>query len=121
MDKIIMKDMQFYGYHGVLPEEQRLGQRFVIDVELFLDLKPAGQSDDLTKTVSYADVYRLVEDIVTRSKFKLIEAAAEAVAGQLIKKFGPEKVTVRIKKPQAPIAGCFAYMAVEITRTAKED
>ncbi len=120
MDKIIMKDMQFYGYHGVLAEEQRLGQRFVVDVELFLDLEPAGKSDDLTKTISYADVYRLVEDIITKSKFKLIEAAAEAVAGQLIQKFKPEKVTVRVKKPQTPIAGCFAHMAVEITRSAKE-
>ncbi len=120
MDKIIMKDMQFYGYHGVLPEEQRLGQQFLIDVEMYLELKAAGKSDDLTKTISYADVYRQVREIVTGNKYKLIEALAENIAERLIKDFALEKITVRVKKPQAPIAGAFAYMAVEITRTAKE-
>jgi dihydroneopterin aldolase/2-amino-4-hydroxy-6-hydroxymethyldihydropteridine diphosphokinase len=117
MDKIIMQGMQFYGYHGALAEEQQLGQRFEVNLEMYLDLGLAGRTDDLQKTVSYADVYTLIKKIVENKKFKLIESVAEAIALQVLDNFPINKVTVQVRKPQAPIPGVFDYMAVEIDRT----
>lgn len=112
-----MQGMQFYGYHGALAEEQQLGQRFEVNLEMYLDLGLAGRTDDLQKTVSYADVYTLIKKIVENKKFKLIESVAEAIALQVLDNFPINKVTVQVRKPQAPIPGVFDYMAVEIDRT----
>lgn len=119
MDKIIMKGMQFYGYHGVLPEEEKLGQQFVIDLELQLNLQPAGQSDDINKSISYAEVYEQVKQITTRQRFQLIEALAEQIAEEVLYQYTLQQVKVTVKKPAAPVPGNFDYMAVEIVRKNK--
>lgn len=116
MDKIILEGMEFYGYHGVLPEEQSLGQRFVVDVELYLDLRPAGESDDPDHTVNYARVFELVGKIVGGRPHRLIESAAEAIASAVLERFPVKEALVRVKKPQAPVPGRFTWMAVEIRR-----
>lgn len=64
MDYIHLKDMQFYGYHGVLAAETTLGQRFRANVSLAVDMTKAGETDDLSYTVNYAEVYALCRDIV---------------------------------------------------------
>lgn len=120
MGKIIMAEMAFYGYHGVLPQEKELGQRFVVDVELYLDLRHAGQSDDPERTVSYADAWELVRQVVTGPPCKLIEAVAENIAARLLEQFPLQAVLVRVKKPSAPIPGHFSYMGVEIKRSREE-
>lgn len=117
MDKIILKGMEFYGYHGVLPEEGVLGQKFVVDLEIYLDLEKAGRSDEPAATVSYADVFAAVRDVVQGAPRKLIEAVAEDIAANILGNFPVQAVTVRVKKPAAPVAGTFEYMAVEITRS----
>jgi len=117
MDKIILEGMEFFGYHGVLPEERSLGQRFIVDLDLELDLKPAGVADDVSRTVDYAAVFELVEKSVTERSYFLIEALAEDIANRVLVQFPVEAVVVRVKKPQAPIAGHFASMAVEIRRS----
>lgn len=116
MDKIILSGMKFFGRHGVLSQERDLGQKFEVDVEICLDLIPAGKSDDLNATVSYAEVFAIVERVVTGPPRKLIEAVAERVAGDILENFPIDSVKVRIKKPGAPVPGCFDYMAVEIER-----
>ncbi len=116
MDRIYLQGLEFYAYHGVLAEEKSLGQRFVIDLVLELDLRPAGISDDLTKSVSYAEVYTDIREIVTGSKYNLLEALVEKIPAEILLKYPVHQVTVKIRKPQAPIAGVFEYMAVEITR-----
>ncbi|KJS03815.1 MAG: dienelactone hydrolase [Peptococcaceae bacterium BRH_c4a] len=117
MDKIIMKGMRFYGHHGVLPHERELGQIFEVDLELSLDLGPAGHMDDLSLTVSYADVFGLAEELVTGSPMNLIEAVAQRIADGVLEKFTPVRaVRVVLKKPSAPVQGVFDYMAAEITR-----
>lgn len=116
-DKIILKGMQFFGYHGVLEEERRLGQRFTVDMELVLDLQPAGQQDDLTLSISYAEVFKTVEAVVTGQPFRLLEALAESISQRVLEQYQPvTEVLVKVEKPGAPIPGNFAYMAVEITR-----
>jgi len=116
-DTIQVHNMQFYGRHGVNPEEKVLGQRFEVDVELDLDTRPAGLSDDLTKTINYAHVYRLVKRLVEEECFDLIEALAETIATHLGREFGPDAVRVCVRKPHAPIKGVLDYVAVDIERT----
>lgn len=118
MDKILLNNLCFYGYHGVLEEETRLGQKFFIDIELYLDLKSAGVTDDLYKSVSYADVYNSVKDIVEGVPFKLIEALAESISSTILKEYTPvDSLMVRVRKPEAPVPGCYDYFGVEITRS----
>ena len=105
-DRIRLNDMIFYGYHGALPEERALGQRFHVDVELRTDLRPAGATDDLTLTVDYSQVYDFVRDVVTGPPAVLIEAVSERIAGGLLERFpSVQGVLVRIRKPEVPIRG----------------
>lgn len=115
-DRIILSGMEFYGYHGVLPAERELGQRFVVDVELALDLAEAGRQDDPAATVDYAEVFRLVEKVVGGPPRKLLEKVAEDIAAAILGSFPVEEVVVRVKKPSPPLRGSLACAAVEIKR-----
>jgi dihydroneopterin aldolase len=117
-DSIILEDLAFYGYHGVKPEEKRLGQRFVVDLALSLDLAPAGRADDLSLTVNYAEAYRVVRELVEGPARDTLESLAEAIAAALLERFEPlEAVMVRVRKPSPPIAGALLGSAgVEINR-----
>lgn len=116
-DKIILAGMKFYGHHGVLPEERKLGQRFVVDVELYVSLQVAGIADELHTTVDYAKVYDVIRARMEGPPFRLLEALAESIASDLLEVFPVETVKLRIMKPGAPVNGIFDYMGVEITRS----
>lgn len=117
MDKIIMKNLAFFGYHGVLQEENVLGQKFFIDIELYLDLKKAGLSDNVDDTISYADVYDNVKNIVENKKFNLLEALAEDIAMTTLNNYSNlQEISINIRKPEAPVNGIFDYFGVEIRR-----
>lgn len=116
MDRIIIREIEFYGYHGVLPEEKRLGQRFQVDLDLYLDLAPAGRTDDLRQTVNYAAVVEKVVQLGRERVYNLIEALAEAIAAEILADPLIARVKVRVKKPQAPIPQSFGLVAVEIER-----
>lgn len=116
-DLIHVRNMQFYGRHGVNPEEQALGQRFEVDVTLQLDTRPAALVDDLHRTINYAQVYKVVKRIVEEECFKLIETIAETIAMHIGRQFTPQCVRVCVRKPHAPIKGVLDYVAVEIERT----
>lgn len=118
MDYIHLNEMAFYGYHGALSEETKLGQRFRVTVSLATDLSAAGKTDDLDKTVNYAEVYTICREIVEGKPIQLIEAVAEKIASTILSSY-PEKVSgvrVLLVKPDPPIAGHYASVAVEITR-----
>jgi len=119
-DKIIIKNMKFYGYHGVLEEEKKLGQIFHVDLEIYKNMKLAGTTDDLNYTLDYSKVYENVKKIVEEQKFNLIEALAEKIAIEILKNKHVQKIKVQVKKPAAPINGCFDYVAVEIVRESDE-
>ena len=116
-DLIRLCNMQFYGRHGVNPEEQVLGQRFEVDVDLRVDTRPAALQDDLHLTINYAHVYKAVKQIVEEEHFALIEALAETIAMHSGRHFAPESVRVCVRKPHAPIKGVLDYVAVDIERT----
>lgn len=116
-DRIILSDLGFFGRHGVLPEERVLGQRFVVDLEVGLDLRAAGQSDELSQSVSYADIFLVVREIVEGEPVKLIETVAQRIADAVFDRFTVvESVRVRVSKPSAPIAMERGLAAVEILR-----
>lgn len=116
MDKIRLNQMMFYGYHGVFPEENRLGQTFMVDLELQLDLRPAGMQDDLTQSVDYAEVFRMTEQIVEGKAYQLIEAVAEQIASACLNQFPIDEVKVCVTKPNPPIKGHYQSVAIEIIR-----
>ncbi len=118
MDYIHLRDMQFYGYHGVLKEENILGQRFRASVSLAVDIQKAGQNDDLNDTVSYVGVYDICKEVIEGKPYKLIEAVAEAIASQILKNYKEQihGVKVEVIKPDPPIPGHYKEVAVEITR-----
>ena len=95
-DKILLEGMIFHGRHGTLPAERELGQPFVVDIELRLNLQPAGLSDDLSQTVDYSEVHRQAKEIVEGPPLSLTETLAERIAGTVLGDF-PSVDTVRIK------------------------
>jgi dihydroneopterin aldolase len=100
----------------VLPEEQAQPQPFEVDVELLLNLQPAGVDDDLAQTVDYARVYETCRQIVESTRFHLIEALAEAIAHEVLADFAVSEVWVRVRKPAVRLGGPLRSAGVEIRR-----
>lgn len=115
-DKVLMRGLAFYGYHGVLAEETRLGQRFIVDIEMAVDTRAAGRTDDLSETVNYVAVHADVRKIVEGPPAKLIETVAERIAEKILGGYGVESVRVRVRKPDVPIPASLDYVGVEIVR-----
>lgn len=116
MDKIILENMQFYGYHGVLAEENRLGQRFAVSLIMGTDIRTAALNDDLAKSVNYAESYAAVKEIMEGAPVKLLETLAEAIAAKILS-LGALTVQVTVKKLHPPISGQLDFAAVEIERS----
>jgi len=117
-DRISLTNLVFLARHGVEPREKAEPQRFEVDVELELDLAPAGRSDDLARTANYAEVYDTVQPIVEGRSFDLIEALAEAIAGAVLATQPlAEAVVVRVRKPEVELGGPLDHAAVEIRRS----
>ncbi len=120
MDVIRLKNMVFYGYHGVSESEKSLGGKFEVDLDLYKDLKKAGQSDSLKNTLNYEKIYKTVLNCTKRNKYYLIETLADRIAKSVLRKYPAEKVIVKVRKPQAPVKGVLDTVEVEIVRT-KDD
>ena len=120
MDTITLTGMSFYGYHGVMPEEQRMGQRFYIDLELHLPLGKAGMTDRLEDTVNYAEVYEVVRKITEGQRYALIEKLAGEIGRQVLSGFPViDSVSVTVHKPSAPVCG--AIRDISVTVETKRD
>lgn len=116
-DRILLDHMTFTARHGVHDHEKRIAQRFEVDVELHVDLQPAGLEDDLERTLDYGMVYETVRTIVESTTFNLIEALAEAISHELLAGFpGLDEVVVRVRKPDVELGGPLAFAGVEIRR-----
>ena len=116
-DKFILTGIEIFGYHGDLPEERKLGQKFLVDLELNLDLSIAGKSDELSDTVDYPKILELTEKIVGGEPKNLIEAVAEELAEKILANFKiVESVKVVLHKPNAPLKIKYLDAAVSIFR-----
>lgn len=116
-DTIDIAGLEVRAFHGFYSEERRAGQVFILDITLFLDLSAAGQNDDLARTVNYAEVVERAIALFTERAFRLIEAAAQHVVAGLLAEFPlVERVRLRLRKPDAPIAAVFEHVACTIER-----
>jgi 7,8-dihydroneopterin aldolase/epimerase/oxygenase len=116
-DRLHIRDIQAYGYIGVLPEERRIGQWFIIDLTIWLDLATAGKSDRLEDTYDYSAIPDQVKTLIATANFQLIEATAEAIAQLILQSEQVHQVQVHFTKPKPPIAEFNGTVAVEIIRT----
>lgn len=108
----------FYAYHGVLTDEQNLGGKFEVDVELHCDFSKSAQSDRLEDTVNYERVYDCIRTLVLEKKHLLLESLASTIGRAILERFMlVQKVMVRVRKPGAPVKGVIDYVEVEITET----
>lgn len=116
-DRIILRDLGFFGYHGVMPEEAVLGQRFFVDLVCGADLGAAGRSDELEHSISYAEIYDVAKAAFEEQRFKLIEAVGQHIVDRLFAAFPAIRwIQVRVKKPSAPIAMVAGEAAIELHR-----
>ncbi|HEU4919123.1 MAG TPA: dihydroneopterin aldolase [Candidatus Limnocylindrales bacterium] len=115
-DRIILSNMRFQGRHGYYDHELTTPQPFHVDVELVLNLQPAGIDDDLDKSVDYARVYEATRQIVESTSFRLLEALAEALSHEILAEFPVTEVGIRIRKPEVELGGPLDHAAVEIWR-----
>ena len=120
MDKITIKNLKLFAYHGVNPEEKENGQTFIIDLDYYLNLARACTTDDLNDTVSYAKAVKTIRRVFTEKSYDLIEKAAQTVCDALFDEFEEiEKIEITLKKPEAPVNADFEYMAVSLCRERK--
>jgi dihydroneopterin aldolase len=115
-DTLSVHGIDAYGFHGVAPEERGLGQRFRVDLDLQLDLQPAGQSDRLADTLSYVDVVARTQAIIGGQSCQLIEAVAERLTAGILQFPMVRSVRVRLHKPHIPVSTFSGDVSVAIVR-----
>lgn len=116
-DKILLTGLAFYGYHGVMLEENKLGQRFRIDLEIGLDMRAAARSDHVEDTISYAHLYDVVKAAFDEKRFKLLEALAQHIIARMMGHFDKiEWVRITVRKPEAPLPIVAGEAAIEMVR-----
>ena len=117
MDKIHIKNLEVFARHGVFPEENVLGQKFVVSAVLYTSTREAGRADDLAKSIHYGEVSRFITEFMEQNTFQLLETAAERLAEELLLNTERlEKIRLEIKKPWAPVGLPLETVSVEIER-----
>ncbi|CAJ1881905.1 unnamed protein product [Sphenostylis stenocarpa] len=116
-DKLILRGLSFHGYHGAKPEERKLGQKFLVDIDAWMDLRAAGKTDHLSDTVSYTAIYDIAKEVIEGSPHNLLESVAQKIAITTLTNH-KEIFTVRVKlgKPHVAVIGPVDYLGVEIVR-----
>jgi dihydroneopterin aldolase len=115
-DRIVLQNIRLQGRHGYYERELETQQPFEVDVELVLNLQPAGIDDDLEKSIDYGRVFDVVKQIVESTSYRLLEALAEAISHELLADFPATEVGVRVRKPKVQLSGPLDYAGVEVWR-----
>lgn len=117
MDKILIRDLKIFAYHGVNPEEKENGQHFVFDLDLYVNITKACYSDDVNDTVSYAKVIKTVTRVATAKKYDLLEKLAQVVCDAIFEEYEDvERILLTLKKPEAPMKADFSWVGVQLER-----
>ncbi|CAM6128934.1 unnamed protein product [Calypogeia fissa] len=118
-DRLILRGMRFHGKHGVFQEERTLGQKFDVDVDAWMDLSKAGETDNLEDSVSYAEIYSQIKAIVEGPPHFLLESVATAIAKAVLGQHPQiSDVRVRVGKPHVSVVGVVKVLGVEIFRSS---
>lgn len=115
-DLLILKNMQFWGTHGHFKEEKVLGQKFIVDVEVSVDMQKMCDTDDLDTGLSYVTVYQIVKKVITTEEHKLLQKIAQRIADEVIKAYPIKQIKVVVKKPGVCIGGIIDYVGCSIVR-----
>ncbi|XP_076888922.1 dihydroneopterin aldolase 2-like [Bidens hawaiensis] len=116
-DKLVLRGLMFHGYHGVKQEEKKLGQKFLVDVDAWMDLRTPGQSDNMSDTVSYTAIYRIVKSVIEGPSQNLLESVAQLIATATLNNHSQiSAVRVVVGKPHVAVPGPLDYLGVEIIR-----
>jgi 7,8-dihydroneopterin aldolase/epimerase/oxygenase len=115
-DLLLLKGMQFWGTHGDWPEENKLGQRFIVDVEVSVDMQRMCDTDRIDTGLSYVTVYEIVKKVVTTEQHKLVQKIAQRIADEVIKAHEIKQIRVAVKKPAVAIGGIIDYTGCSIVR-----
>lgn len=115
-DALRIRNMTFYGYHGLFEEEATLGQQFEVDVDVFGDFRGWSKKQQHPEAVDYPQVCQLVEQVVTQERFGLVEALADRIADVLQEVLALQYFTVRVRKPNPPVPTQFDGVEVEVWR-----
>ncbi len=115
-DVLRIKNMKFFAYHGLFPEEGKLGQQFEVDVEVYGDFRGYARREAIGDAVDYPKVYEVTEKVVTGERFGLIEALADRIAEVLQDRLGLDRLVVRVRKPHPPLPAQFDGVEVEVRR-----
>lgn len=122
MQNIIrIKGATFYGYHGVMSEEQSVGGKFEADVDMYTNFSEAAKKDSLQQTIDYQKVYKVLYHLALEHKYYLIEAVANKIAEELLITFTAiEKIAVRVRKDNPPLGGVVDCVEVEVIKERKD-
>jgi dihydroneopterin aldolase len=116
-DRIRIRKLAVFAYHGIFDEEARLGQRFLISVDCGIDLKQAGTHDDIEASVSYAEMAEKLQEIATMERFRTLEGLGERIARDLLRLYPRmTEIEVTVEKPGAPIPALFETMEIHLRR-----
>ena len=121
MDSIRIKNLKIPARHGVYEFEKEKDGTFELDIELYLPLLKAGESDRIEDTINYEDIISVVTKAFTDKQYALVEAAAQSVCDRLLNDFKIDKITVRVRKPHAPIDADFETVEVQLNRKNEEN
>ena len=121
MDSIRIKNLKIPARHGVYEFEKEKDGTFELDIELYLPLFKAGESDRLEDTINYEDIISVVTKAFTEKQYALVEAAAQSVCDRLLNDFKIDKITIRVRKPHAPIDADFETVEVQLNRKNEEN
>jgi dihydroneopterin aldolase len=116
MDRIAISGIDVYAHHGVHPAERELGQRFVIDAELYGDWSDAARSDTLGKALDYVTVHRRIREVANGTSFQLLEALADTICRTLLDEFALARAVITVQKPNPPIPNFLGRVAVTLDR-----
>ncbi|XXG70381.1 hypothetical protein AAC387_Pa06g3155 [Persea americana] len=121
-DKLILRGLKFHGFHGVKEEEKKLGHKFLVDVDAWLDLRKARKTDCLSDTVSYTAIYSIVQEVVEGPSQNLLESVAHLIVNTTLMKFPQiSAVWVKVGKPHVAVRGPVDYLGVDIVRYREVD
>lgn len=118
---IRIKNAQFYAYHGAMQEEQNIGGKFEVDVDIYTDFTSAAKNDDLKLTINYHEVYKFLQNIIHAHNYYLIETIAAKIANEVIEHFsGIEKINVKVRKRSVPVGGMLDFVEAEVIKEKDE-
>jgi dihydroneopterin aldolase len=118
---IRIKNAQFYAYHGALQEEQNIGGKFEVDIDIYTNFKEAASQDELKLTINYHEVYKFLDKIIHSHNYYLIETIATIIADEVLANFsGTEKISVKVRKRSVPVGGMLDYVEAEVIKEKDE-